>query len=476
MKTFRRLLPLLLLLCMLAAVAGAGAALAVLDREGVTPRQLAPYLAQRSSGHNALIENAGSRVASFLDGMDRAAPPPAAAPPGAGAGKGAGMPPGAADIVVANVEQLRKAMAAANPGDIITLLPGRYHLVEPMPVADRPGRADAPITVRAATPRSVELALRATEGFRVSAPYWRFDDLDLRGACDNHSECEHAFHIVAHGHHFSARNNLITDFNAHFKINGQDGAFPDHGLIEGNTLTNSAPRQTANPVTPIDLVAASGWTIRRNLITDFVKLEGNRVSFGAFAKGGGSGNRFERNTVICEQRLRGQAGSRIGLSLGGGGSDPNVCRDRRCITEQQEGRIESNLIMACSDDGIYVNSAAASQVVHNTVLDTAGIDVRFASSSATVDGNLVDGPIRARNGGLIHEGDNLATATAMLYLGRHPQRALFQDAAAFDLRWQGAAPRRAGGTTAPDLCTDAARPAAPTYGAFEDYAACAAKR
>src|SRR5207248_2021216 len=108
-----------------------------------------------------------------------------------------------------------------NPGDIITLQPGRYHLVEPMPVADRPGRADAPITVRAATPRSVELALRATEGFRVSAPYWRFDDLDLRGACDTHSECEHAFHIVAHGHHFSARNNLITDFNAHFKINGQ---------------------------------------------------------------------------------------------------------------------------------------------------------------------------------------------------------------------------------------------------------------
>ncbi len=64
------------------------------------------------------------------------------------------------------------------------------------------------------------------------------------------------------GQHFIARNNVITDFNAHFKINGNEGRFPDDGLIEQNTLTATAVRETANPVMPIDLVAANGWTIR----------------------------------------------------------------------------------------------------------------------------------------------------------------------------------------------------------------------
>ena len=52
--------------------------------------------------------------------------------------------------------------------------------------------------------------------------------------------------------------------------------------------------------------------------------------------------------------------------------------------------IRSNLVASCSDAGIYLNSAARSRVVHNTLLDTAGIEARFAETSADVEGNLVE--------------------------------------------------------------------------------------
>lgn len=50
--------------------------------------------------------------------------------------------------------------------------------------------------------------------------------------------------LVGRADHFTARNNTIVDFNAHFKVNGHQGDFPDHGAITGNTITNTAIRTT----------------------------------------------------------------------------------------------------------------------------------------------------------------------------------------------------------------------------------------
>jgi hypothetical protein len=225
-------------------------------------------------------------------------------------------------------------------------------------------------------------------------------------------------------------------------------------------------------VTPIDMVGVNRWTVRRNLISDFIKAGGDRISYGAFAKGGGSHNVFEQNVVLCESRLQGLAGQRVGLSLGGGGTGKEFCRDRKCITEQDQGVIRANLIAACSDDGIYLNSAAGSRILHNTLIDTAGVEVRFAASIAYLEGNLVDGAIRSRNDGVMHLSDNTATPISALYVGYHPVRQLFARADRFELEWNGAAPRRqAGGPALPDLC-GGARPAAPALGAFEDFGAC----
>ena len=471
--------PLVVLAALAAAfgLAGGAAGLWVLHDQGIAPRTLAPYIDKRSSGHNALITGTGDWFAAALLRLDRGAARPYALP-GLALGAQAQGPASPAGRVrmVANAEELRAAMADAAPGDVITLLPGTY-LVRKQPLpARRPGSASQPIVVRAEQPGSVLIQVGTRVGVEVAAPYWRFENLALQGGCGRPGDCEHAFHVFGAGSHFVALNNTLTDFNAHFKINGLRGDFPDHGRIEANTIRNEAPRRTRSPVTPIDLVAASDWVVRGNLIADFVKLGGDGVSYGAFAKGAALRTLFERNAIVCEQRLQGLPGQRVGLSFGGGGTGPAYCRDGRCITEHEDGIMRNNLIASCSDVGIYVNSGARSRIVHNTLLDTAGIQVRFPTSSADVEGNLVDGVIRTRNDGQLRAADNLATPVALLYAGMHRQRKLFADPAQLDLRWDDAPPRREGAAPhGPDLC-GIARPARPAYGAFEDFAACANPR
>jgi parallel beta-helix repeat protein len=466
----RRRGPLLLGGLAVLALAGLAGAAALVERAGVAPRTLAPYLEKRSGGHNPAIVAAGGFAGRTLQHLDRGA---AGRPDLEALVLGAQPAPAGRDgpgILVSDADGLRRAMAAAEPGATITLAPGAYRFAGQRLEANRPGGEGAPIVVRAARPGSARLEFAQTEGVRVSAPYWRFENLAIQGACGDDSECEHAFHVVGAARHFAAVNNVITDFNAHFKINGEGGAFPDDGVIEANTLSNTHARRTANPVVPIDLVAASRWTIRANVIKDFVKAEGNGVSYAAFAKGGGGANVFERNLVWCEDRLHGMPGQRVGLSLGGGGTDKPFCRDGKCIVEQQGSSIRGNLVAACSDAGIYLNSAADSRVEDNTVVDTAGVDVRYATSSARLDGNLVDGPVRSRDGGLVHAGDDRTTALWPSYLGYHGVRALFVAPQDGDFAWkEGKAPLRQGPRKGLGLCGGAP---VRTYGAFDDFGAC----
>jgi len=469
---------LFMLLVLALLVAGVAMAVSFIEKTGIAPRTLAPYIAKRTSGHNPTIVGAGTLVATQLTTFDRGEtlPPPAlrlnlGAQP---AGAAVRTAPGAREIMVSSADDARRALGDAHAGDIITFLPGRYRFTGKGLPARGAGTADAPILVRALAPGSVTLEFDMVEGILVTAPWWRFENLTIEGVGGDDNYCEHAFHVVGGAAHFAAVNNTIVNFNAHFKINGDNGRFPDGGLIESNTLTNTRGRRTANPVTPIDLVAASGWMVRHNIISDFVKEQGDQVSYGGFFKGAGKQNIFESNLVWCEHKLQGRPGQRVGLSLGGGGTGQGYCRDQRCIAEQERGELRANLIVACSDVGIYLNSAAASVVNDNTLIDTSGIDVRFASSSANVDGNLVDGGIRTRNGALLREGDNRTSPVSYAYLGMHPQRTLLRDPLAADFSWSGTPPARdvdrMTRRTGVRLCGPASSLQA--YGAFDDFAAC----
>src|SRR5690606_25151729 len=123
--------------------------------------------------------------------------------------------------------------------------------------------------------------------------------------------------------------------------------------------------------------------------------------YAAFLKGNSRDGIIERNLVICE--LLHSGGARLGLSFGGGGSshDP-ICEDGTCSPEHQGGVMRNNIVVGCPATlGIYVNKCADCRVLHNTLYDTTGIDVRYAVSSVEVRGNILSGRIRARDGATI---------------------------------------------------------------------------
>lgn len=304
-----------------------------------------------------------------------------------------------------NAASLIAAIAAAQPGDEIVLANGVYALGGNHGVnCTNAGTAAAPIVVRAARPLGAHIVSSAVEAFVVSAPNWRFEGLDIQGVCPNDADCEHAFHVTGRATGFRMTRNRVADFNAHLKVNADgDHNRPDGGLVEANEIIETHPRQTSGPVAPVNIDIAADWVVRDNLIRDFHKAGGNEVSYGAFAKGGARRPVFERNLVLCaEQDPTG--GARIGLSFGGGGMDPALCAPKYnaaipCDPEVDGGIMRNNIVVNCSDDGIYLNHAKDTKLLYNTLIATGGIAFRFASSTGEAEGNVLSGPIRSRNGG-----------------------------------------------------------------------------
>lgn len=307
---------------------------------------------------------------------------------------------------VHDATELKAAAARARAGDVILLMPGRYMLSGWLqPKSD--GTASQPIIVRAETPGTVTIEINSGTIHQDRA-YWIYENLTIEGHCgERDTPCEHAFHVVGGGRNVVIRNNLIRNFAAHIKVNGERGQFPDNGLLQFNTLTNDKA-YGHGALTPFDLVGASRWIVSDNHVSHFVKHWGKNASYGVFMKGGGEGGRIERNILVCSTDGDiSHFGSRVGISLGGGLTEKPFCPDKECIYEHKAGTVINNVIMNCNDFGVDNNRAIRSVIAHNTVINTYGIGVRGIPSDAEVYGNVVDGAINARRGGTLISTVNL---------------------------------------------------------------------
>ncbi len=322
------------------------------------------------------------------------------------------QPASARVVRVTNVAELRAAIDRAQPGDEIVLARGEYQMRDDL-VCDTAGTAERPIVVRSEELLGAHIRFDAIQGFYVPAPHWVFEDMDIEGVCADDSQCEHAFHIVGRADFTVVRGNRMREYNAQIKGNGapvgQGGAmiWPNDVLIEYNELSNSRPRNTGNPVTPIDVVGGRRWVVRGNFIHDHAKGQGDGISYAAFFKGNSRDGIFERNLVACELLHRGRI--RLGLSFGGGGSQPGrICEDGVCSPEHQNGIMRNNIIVNCpADVGIYLNEAQDAKIYNNTLYNNSGIDVRFRASTVDLRNNLMSGRIRNRDGGTSTKGSNL---------------------------------------------------------------------
>jgi hypothetical protein len=319
----------------------------------------------------------------------------------------AAAPAAAVERLVGTPAEVAAAIAAALPGDVVLLRAGTYTFTDKLRVT-RPGASSARITVGALDPVATLLRSDTLELFHVSAPFWTFQDLVIDGVCADHSRCEHAFHIVGDARATIVRRTVLRDFNAAIKGNGLDlggrRVTPDRVIVENNRLYNRTPRRTANPVTAIDVMEGNAWIVRRNLVADMAKDGGNGISYLAFFKGGSRGGVLERNLGIGS--LAHTGGTRLGLSLGGGGSAAAI--------EHTDGVIRNNVLMRFNDVAIYLNDAPGSLIHHNLIYDAAGIDVRFAST-ATIVNNIMAGTIRNRDGGSSTSTSNLTGVTAATF-------------------------------------------------------------
>jgi MYXO-CTERM domain-containing protein len=378
---------------------------------------------------------------------------------------------GAADVPVADTQALLDAIAAAKAGDTIILAPGDYEVHQSKIACEAAGTADQRIVVRAAERGTAVVKFDALEGFHVRGPFWEFDGLDIEGICADDNDCEHAFHVTGNAESTWIHHTRMHGFNAMIKGNGEpigpnnSYLWPDDVVIEYNELYNDAPRNTGNPVTPIDVVGGQRWILRGNFIHDHAKGGGDNISYAAFLKGHSKDGLIERNLVVCELLHSGQV--RLGLSLGGGGTGPDsICEDGACKPEHERGIVRNNIIVNCpADVGMYINAGADSKILNNTLFNTSGIDMRFAQTTGVVQNNLLMGKIRDRDGAMTTKMNNVVEATLGDFM------AWFTDPPSFDFSLKDGATFVDQGMSVPevtdDYCTNDRDDGSPDIGAIE---------
>lgn len=151
----------------------------------------------------------------------------------------------------------------------------------------------------------------------------------------------------------------------------------------------------------VDLVVVNNWLVVDNYVVNFVKVDLKVFVFGIFMKGVGVGGCIECNFIVCFLSDLLQFGICVGLLFGGGGSGLVYCCDGICEVEFFGGWVINNIIVYCNDFGIDVNCFCVSFIVYNMLINMVGIDVWGEGVLVVVFGNLFEGKVCVRKGGII---------------------------------------------------------------------------
>lgn len=315
-------------------------------------------------------------------------------------------------VIVKNSAQLFNALGAALPGDGILLMPGKYVLSQrKIELGDKKAKSWRSRTfVFTENFGDVQIILDTTEGFYIDKPNWTFQNLIIDGQCSSPNYCEHAFHIVGDASNFILANSVVKNFNSHIKSNGfvkkkdDNRAFPHNVKIINNAFFNDYLRKTKSPATPLDIVGGENWLIEGNFVADFTKsMYTHRLNwtYGIFLKGGGKFGVIRNNLVACEWRLPhySKLDARVGISIGGGGTENRFCPNNNCSIEHHSGRIIGNTIINCTNDSaIYVNRGADTYIGKNLIISSLGIEARYPQTSLSLFENDFEGLMLLRDG------------------------------------------------------------------------------
>lgn len=350
------------------------------------------------------------------------------------AGSCPALPPPAGPVVtVSSVSALVAAVNAASAGQTILVAPGRYALAGAYLRIAAPG-----VTLRGQSGDREDVVLDGgfvtTEILQVAASNVTVADLTLRDAR------HHPIHVMPTT---SASTDGTLIYNVHVVDPGQQaikvnplsagGPWTDSGTIACShiELTDAGrPRVVDCYTGGIDVHASRGWTVRDNLIEGFwcpAGLSEHAVHFW----------RESRDTVVERNILRDNARG-IGFGLSATGTVSRSWPDSPCpaaagaYVDHYGGLARNNFVYA-HDSGLFASQygfdcgvcfwqACGAQALHNTVWSGdpsssfSSLEWRFSRTSAVVTNNLVNLPMRQRDGATATLAGNLTDAAAAWFV------------------------------------------------------------
>jgi PKD repeat protein len=320
----------------------------------------------------------------------------------------------AATTTVSSVDQLRTAIAAAQPGDIIELTDGTYTWSDHSSLAEAD---DKPyLTIRSQSRNRDAVILQGlgqdddTTQFIFKlyrSPHFTAEDMTLRDVY------WHCVQVNDDSDYCTLRNlKMVNAGEGPVKVTSQgtSGPYSDYGVVENCELRYDT-KGTRDVVEGIDIVAAVGWRITNCRFYNVTKGLTDDVAYAFFAKGNSQDTLVEGCYFEdCD----------IALSFGGGGTDPAYFRDGDLTYEHRRGIMRNNVVNRTLDVAIYMNTATDFEVYNNTLWSTftgadSSIDVRFASSGTIVN-NIASQSYHLRDGGQATESSNLWHATSTLFV------------------------------------------------------------
>jgi hypothetical protein len=297
-------------------------------------------------------------------------------------------------VTVASEAEILAAIAAAAPGDVITVSPGTYDFNQLIYVQNH-GEASARVFLRAEDLGTVRFNLSHVENFKIQAMYWIFENIHFFGDCSSGDSCEHAFHIVADADDVIFRNNEIENFASHVKLNGEvvgsgpAKSFPDRTMFINNFWHNTRYVTNDAPHNILNLDGGKDHVVRGNIFADYSAPDTLPKSASAvYPKASALRILIEQNLIVCEKvRTEGETGRGIQL---GDGAPASICDgdldgdgsgDCEENGQSQEALVRNNIIMNCdnggSSAGIMVGSDRESMLYHNTVYNVGARNAGF---------------------------------------------------------------------------------------------------
>ena len=313
----------------------------------------------------------------------------------------------------ADPRSIRAAMESAQAGDIISIPPGEYDMVDTIATGNS-GTPGAPIIMRTSGDKSyakLKITAGSDVGFRIISRFWVLRGVHIEG---NLTKTEDLIQIDATrgGGDFlmsDCRVSRCREFLLKGSRNRDKGA-------DNVTLDHCEWFDTN--ATGIDIVGGDNWIIRGNYVHDYGKDGG--VHYGMFLKGGG------RNGLIEGNFVDGKAGKvTVGISFGGGLTDHRFLPELaggKFVPEHLNGICRNNIVINTGDCAYHTNNASGCKFYNNLAYGCGAGFQRQASypQDPALMNNIFSGKIRGA-------GDSQANLTKV-------ESSWFMDAASNDFR------------------------------------------